>query len=268
MSPRRGMTLVELQVAMLVGGLICVAGVTALLHLRRAVDAVVREETAERRGAEAISVVEALGRHLRHPVIIGDTAVQGELRIAVGVVCQGTSAWVALAPAVAGSLEAMTFLADLPVAGDRLEFVAVVRDSAEAGWHSFPVVEADLISSQEGCGVGNPYVASELGARSVVRVTHDLRLAPVGAGAPVEIYRVVRVVLYRAPDAGWVIGLRQCADRQCGPAQPIVGPVRSPREGGLRFHRTESEGLVTVTVRVPAMDHAFLGVFVATPALP
>lgn len=262
------MTLVELQVALVIGALVCAASLAALLHLGRVVDAMVRRETAERRGAEVIMVLESLGRHLRYPVALGDTAMQGELRIGAGVVCEGTPSSVVLAPAVSESLEGLTFLADMPATGDHLEFFAASFDSGEVGWHTQRVVESARVSSQEGCGLGSPFVAAELGTRTVVRLTLPPMLAPAPTGAPVELYRSVRVVAYLAGNTGWVVGLRSCVDRRCGPAQPIVGPVRSAAEGGLRFHGADGEGTVMVMVRVPAIDAPFLGVIPATRFLP
>lgn len=263
MTVRRGMTLAELQVALVVGAIISAAGLAALVHLRRAVDGLVRLESAERVGAEVISVVEAFGRQLRYPIILGDTAIQGELRLAVGVACRGQPTSVTLAPAVAGSLGGMTFLADAPAAGDRLEFFATARDASEVGWHTRQVLGSAWVSSREGCGAGNPFVAPGLEGRPVVRVLHDSLHETARAGTPVEIYRAVRVVVYHAGVSGWVIGLRHCVVQSCGSAQPIVGPVRSPQESGLRFHWAEGVGPIMVAVRVTGIDRTFSGVIPA-----
>lgn len=256
-----GTTLVELMVAATVGTILCASAYAVLLDLRQSVEALGQRESAERLGTETIALLEAVGSHLRYPVVLGDTALHAEMRIGIGVSCQGSIAALTLAPAVSGSLDAMAVLAEPPMAGDRMEFLRPGGDTAVDAWVSVNIAEVGSLTAKAGCDADSPYFAQSETSRPVVRVTPVADAAAMGAGVPVELYRAVRLTLYHAGDHGWVVGMRRCNGSDCSAAQPLIGPVRSPRDGGLRFTRTPSA--VTVQVRVPTLDRTFSGVIAA-----
>lgn len=254
-----GVTLVELQVAVVVGAILVAAAYTSLLSVRRVVDGGLRRGEAHRVGDETIAVLEAVGPHLRYPVVVGDTALHGELRIGAGTICRQTSATITLAPALTGSAEALTFLAETPIVGDRLEaFGGEV--TVEAGWRTHQVTAVALVTAQEGCGADGSAVAAADRGRQVLRLSVDPPPGAITAGAPVELYRAVRLVLYHAGAQGWTVGFRSCPALRCGSAQPIVGPVRSPSDHGLRFRMDPAAPIVRAEVRVPGSVHRFEGV--------
>lgn len=263
---RRGATLMELLVAATVGTILCTSAYAILLQLRRSVEAQVQRATAERLGTEVIALLEAVGVHLRYPVVLGDTALQAEMRIGIGVSCQGNATSLTVTPARIGSLDAMTVLAEPPTAGDRVEVLPPWGHTIGEGWVGTAVAETGWLRAKEGCDPGSPYLAPSEESGPVVRVTSSTDLWGGGAGVPVELYRPVRFILYHAGDQGWTIGMRRCSDAICAAAQPVIGPVRSPRDGGLRFVRTSSA--VVVQVRVPLLDRTFSGVIAAIDPAP
>ncbi|MFZ9987208.1 MAG: PulJ/GspJ family protein [Candidatus Nanopelagicales bacterium] len=258
LSARSGMTLIESLVALTVGSIILVGASAAMGQVRAVTDALVHRAPREQLGAEIIAIVEAIGRGLREPRVLGDTALQGEWRILVGVACNAPDSTVVLSPAGHDVRDAMTFEAEGPRVNDRLDLYLTSDSMREGGWESFPVTHVVSMTAA-GCGEGSRYVAPQDGARSVVRLTYAGTSRGPGAGTPVEIYRAVRLVPYRDVSAGWMLGLRHCVGMVCGPVQPIAGPVRSPRDGGLSFRALPGVGSVAITVRLPGLDEVFLG---------
>ncbi|MGA1360305.1 MAG: PulJ/GspJ family protein [Gemmatimonadaceae bacterium] len=254
-----GVTLVELQVAVVVGGILVAAAYTSLLSVRRVVDEALRRGEAYRAGADAIGVLEAIGEQLRYPVVVGDTALHGELRIGAGIVCRQTPATLTLAPAYTGSSEALTFLAETPIVGDRLEAFGG-EATGEREWRTYRVTAVALMTAHEGCGSDAAAVAVVDRGRQVLRLSVDPPPGAIPAGAPVELYRTVRLVLYHAGAQGWTVGFRTCPALRCGASQPIVGPVRSPSDDGLRFRIDPTAPIVRTEVRVPGSEHRFEGV--------
>ena len=254
-----GVTLVELQVAVVVGAILVAAAYASLLSVRRVVDGALRRGEAHRVGDETIAVLEAVGPHLRYPAVLGDTALLGELRIGAGTLCRQTATTIALAPALSGSAEALTFLAETPIVGDRLE-VFGGEATGEAGWRTHQVTAVALVTAHEGCGSDGAVVALADRGRQVLRLSVDPPPSALATGAPVELYRAVRLVLYHAGAQGWTVGFRSCQALRCGSAQPIVGPVRSPSDHGLRFRMDPAAPIVRAEVRVPGSAHRFEGV--------
>lgn len=260
------MTLVELQVALVVGTIIAAAALTALLSVRRVVEGMLRQAEGERVGGDAIAVLEALGQHLRYPKVLGDTALHGELRIGVGVVCRVTPTTVALTPAFApllaavppGSTPPLTVLAETPIVGDRLEAYAS-DSSADGGWRSHVVSGVTLVAASEACGTDGVLVGTAELTRAALRLALDPMPRSLAVGAPAELYREIRLVLYQAGTPGWSIGMRSCVGTRCGAAQPVVGPVRSPAARGLWFRMDPGSSLVQAEVRVAGIDHPFEG---------
>ncbi|MEY4609434.1 MAG: hypothetical protein RL625_1651 [Gemmatimonadota bacterium] len=267
LTAARGVTLVELLVAMAMASVIAGTAFAGLIQAGRVTDRIVRREGEERLAAEVVAVLEALGQHLRYPVILGDTALHGDLRIGVGVACHGAPSATTLAPTVPGALAAMTLIADAPLPGDQLSVYVTSSDGVDtATWESVRVLDVTMPSALEGCGPTSAFVPVLDRGTGVLRLSHGQSLGGPASGAPVELYREVRVVVYHAGTSGWMVGLRSCVDARCGPAQPIVGPVRSPRDSGLRFMLTDRREPITIAVRVPGSATLHSGVIPALGA--
>lgn len=219
-----GVTLVELQVVVVVGGILVAAAYTSLLSVRRVVDEALRRGEAYRAGADAIGVLEAIGEQLRYPVVVGDTALHGELRIGAGIVCRQTPATLTLAPAHTGSSEALTVLAETPIVGDRLEAFGG-EATGEREWRTYRVTAVALMTAHEGCGSDAAAVAVVDRGRQVLRLSvdpppgSDPRRCAGGAlphGAPRALPRRGAGLDGRFPDLSRAAVWRVAADRRPG----------------------------------------------------
>lgn len=257
MRIRSGLTLVELMVGLTVGGIVSGASVGALLHMQRTSAQLARRGEAERLGHEVLSVLSTIGYQLRRPYVLGDTALQAELRLVAGVTCAVGPSSITLAPMSPGSLDALTFASDMPAQGDLLE---VYREDSSEGprWDTSRIVEVSRLVAAEGCGTDTPFASPELRDRQVVRLTLQTSwlLTP---GSPAEVFREIRLLTYPTAGQGWMLGWRACPQGICGPVQPIVGPLRSRAEGGLTLRQDSLMGWVHVGVRVYGVDAPFEG---------
>lgn len=268
LSARRGVTLVEMLVALTIGVLLCGIALGAVRAIGRTVEGLVTRQVGERSGAEVIDLLETLGRHLRDPQLLGDTALQGALRIGAGVVCRVGDATVALAPAIAGSTEVMTILADPPAGDDRLDLLTGVRRPEERGWESARVVTVGRVPAPDGCGAESAFVTAAQRTAQVLVLTHTPMAGLPSPGSPAELYREIRLVPYRDGQGDWMIGLRSCVEARCGPPQPMAGPIRSPREMGLRIRHRPGNSHIVVHVRLAALDRIVEGVIPAVESVP
>lgn len=263
---RRGVSLVELLVALGLGAIVLAAAHRAVRYEGRDAAAFRATRHLDSSGEEVLSVLLALGRHLRYLAPRGDTALAAEYRVLVGVACRVGDDFLVLAPGSGGSPEALTFLNEGPQPGDRLEWYAPTTDPlAEEGWVVSRVTGVTILSAEEGCEAGSGFLPTALADAWVLRLDHEPAGMPGRPGTPVEVYRVGRLVSYASGTAGWVVGWRTCRGDRCDPVQPIVGPVRTVAEEGLRF--VVEATAVRVRVRIPGRERVFEGTLRATDAV-
>ena len=258
MAPRRASTLAELIVSLTMGAFLLGVAFGALHQVRRTVEGLVRRTEGERLGTEVIGVLEALGRHLRYPVVFGDTLLQAEQRLLSGVVCRVEPWALTLAPTLTGSPNALTFMSERPAVGDMVEVHPAPTLDEPGGWEGASITAVETLSSLDGCGEGSLLIAPDQKLLPTLRLTID-RLLHVGIGVPLEVFRAVRIRAYQSSDHRWSVGWTACGGGRCAPWQPVVGPVRSLRAGGLRL-AFASGGAVRIEVRVPPTEDRFLGV--------
>lgn len=255
-----GATLVDLLMGLVVASLLLASAHGALVSFRRVTDALVLRQRHELTGSDVIAILEAIGAQIRDPRVLGDSALHGEWRIGAGVVCQASPSLVTLAPAMPGRVESLTSVATAPAPGDRLDIFTVGEADGSPTWHTTLVSDVQERPALEGCGSESPYVARVHLGQPAFRIRHEAQALRPHLGAPVELYRAIRVLSYRdAAGHGWMVGVRQCLATGCGSIQPVAGPVRSPRDGGLIFRRVAAPELVEVTVRTPGSDRTLHG---------
>lgn len=263
---RRGASLVELLVALGLSAIVLTAAHRAVRYEGRDAAAFRAMRHQEGAGEEVVSVLLALGRHLRHLAPRGDTALAAEYRVLVGVACRVGDGFVVLAPGSVGSREALTFLNEAPQPGDLLErYVPGTDTLPDAGWVVGRITAVTMLPAVEGCGMERRFLPTEVTDATVLRLDHDSVAMPGRPGIPIEVYRTGRLVSYESGTAGWVVGWRTCPSGRCDPVQPIVGPVRSVREEGLRF--LVDATAVRVRVRIPGQTRVFEGTLRATDAV-
>lgn len=267
MSGRRGTSLAELLVALALAGIIGASAMGGLIPWGRSISARMRAGEGARVGREVLFVVQAIGRQLRHPKVVGDTALMAEYRVSAGVLCASSPTSITLAPAHVGELDALTFVQEEPMMGDLLE-VYQRPDSGGQGWEGARVLAVRVVSAKEGCGAESPFISEAHHAAPALRLDHTGITSELRVGRPVEVFREVRLVTYNAGLHGWTIGWRHCHRGHCLAAQPIVGPVRSPAEDGVRFDRPSAGGPMRLRVRPPGSVEEFHGTMVPDDALP
>jgi prepilin-type N-terminal cleavage/methylation domain-containing protein len=229
---RAGLSLVELLVALSLGGIVLGVAAGSMLRQQRAVRWVEGLSGAELQLrpvlqllAEELSQLDASGGDLA-PGQASDSSLQLRAVVAASLSCDSASALTLLperatAPALAGSTRP-------PDVGDS---VWLYR-GASLGWRARAVTAVSRTTSA--CAVPT----------SPAGPTYRLLLdAPpdVAAGTPVRVTRWERWVVYRAGDGKWYVGIRDYSPSTARflATQPVAGPfLRAARSGartGFRY---------------------------------
>lgn len=261
MRVRRGVLLAEALCALALAGLLVVACASAVLTARRATAAGEVRARAERAGTEALLVAAALLRDADSVRLLGDTAVEFDLRIADGVICARDSTSVTFPPARAAS--GLYAAVQPPESGDLLR--AAVRDSAGAvlRWTTARIDGVTVRAGVAACGAPGVFVTEADQAAPSLRAV-VLVDAAVTVGAAARIGRHGRLALYESA-GDWMLGFRRCSHGTCGVVQPLAGPLRRPAEEGFRITDV-GDGTLTLRVRVPGVVAPLEALVVRTDA--
>jgi hypothetical protein len=228
---RCGITLVELLIALSLGGLVLAVAVGSTLRQQRGVRWVEGLTGAElqlrptlRLVADELEPLDAAAGDLAAGQV-SDTAIELRAVIATSLTCDSSAA-VTLVPETAAS-PPLGGVARSLAAGDS---VWLYRDSL--GWRGHAVTSVSRTTT--GCGV--PTSAQGTAVSLALDAPAD-----VPAGTPVRVTRWERWVVYRAGDGRWYLGVRDwspSASRFLA-VQPVAGPFvrRAPdgRRTGFRY---------------------------------
>jgi prepilin-type N-terminal cleavage/methylation domain-containing protein len=237
---RRGVTLVELVVTVVVFGL--VSGLVtrgALFHQRLQR----RMQSADEGTRAARQAIAILARAIRGaepadllPDRASDSAFEFMAPVGAGVACIDGAVLRAVSGASPGGLSLASFTA-APRAGDR---VLVLDDrGGPPRWRARTIVAAQPTV--------RPCVAAGMRPGPGITLLLDSTL-DVGAFAAFRIGRRTRFDLYRGGDRHWYLGMREWnpRSREFNGVQPVAGPLRaySVREdsSGLHFAYRDSSG--------------------------
>ncbi len=231
MLRRAGVTLVELVVALSLGGIVLAVAAGSLLRQQRAVrwidglsGAELQARAALRLVADELEPLEAGAGDLAAGQA-SDSTLELRAVVAASLSCDSSAA-VTLVPG-ADTSAVPGGIARAPVVGDS---VWLYRDSL--GWRGHPVTAVTRTTTA--CGIP----ASSAG------LTFTLALdvpAGVPAATPVRVTRWERWVVYRATDGRWHLGVRDwsASTSRFLAAQPVAGPfVRRTPDGqrtGFRY---------------------------------
>ena len=246
----RGATLVELCVALAVGGL--------------ALAVIVATGTRERRLHVALAHRIAGGRQLRHAAEIlpidlrpldprsgdiapgeaRDTSLQFRATVAGGVICAISASEVALVPATTRGGELHSEVSQ-PRPGDTLW--ALVDDDTTDQWLPARIQSARQASAH--CSTSRPRfvdAGDEAAASLMLALSTDLAPLGVTPGSPIRVTRAVRYSVYRASDGGWYLGYRDAAaSGGFDVIQPVSGAY--PSRNSVRFRYRASNGVLLPT---------------------
>ena len=245
----RGMSLIELLVALPLIALLGVLAVTLLLTVQR--DALRLDGTlnASRELRHSAGILLSDLRVARSEDVIAwtDTALEFESTVGTGVVCAATYP--------------VTFVA-VPEASASATNFRATPDPAEALWNSTPQAgdrvhlwRAGTTAFDQDVGAtaniqtitnGTDCDRSPLrspGTRETTRLTlRDTIGGRVAVGAPVRITRRTRYSLYRASDGDWFLGRRTLGVAGWDVIQPVAGPLAASRDRGLLIAVVDSAG--------------------------
>lgn len=259
MLNRRGLTLVELIVALVLASVVLGLATTSSLRQQRlhsSIHAVAVADdqlrAAVRLVASQLAMLDATAGDLL-PGLGMDTALQFRAPVAHALSCVTGIGAVTLRADAAGEV-ALGGEASLPRASDTLWWLG---DSTWVGRRIAAVTQAT--------------VACVAPVATTSRTTLRLTLGTVDtvpAGAPLRITRQTRYGLYRASDGTWQLGFREWNDpsNQFAAPQPVAGPLLlrvGARHSGFRYFDSagselaSSPGPVDVTRAVRVRITAF-----------
>ena len=263
---RRGFTLAELLVALVLLGLIMGAMINVLVRQQRFYGSATDLMDMRGRIHRATAVVPAELRALspRDTVSGGvnsgdiyawsDHAIEFRSVTGSSVVC-----WIPSLPPVMnlrlpprGLPNVLTSWQVTPVVGDSLLiFDDMGGDQRQSQWRAYAITAIAPVSGAAGCPSGaSQLLTAAQGALSSYSATVSPPLtATTIAGAPVRVFRRAHYELYRETDGRWYLGFFDCLSTyasNCGSLEPVSGPYRpysaTPGYSGLQFTYYDSTG--------------------------
>jgi prepilin-type N-terminal cleavage/methylation domain-containing protein len=252
--PRRGFTLVELLVVIvllgIVGGTITTLVVRQQRFYRGASEII--DTRSQLRQAASILPTDLRGLSSIGGDIVTLAPQQLEFRAPIGtsIVCERSGNTVTLPPAVLASGTVLTSFLNTPGAGD----VAFVYDDQDASIGSddqwVPLTVSSVVSpgGTTGCPTATGFTQTGDAAQPRMQVTFGGTLpATVIAGAPMRFTRRVRYSLYRASDNLWYLGYEQQVNGSWTGVQPVSGPylagdAAAVGDRGLQFRLFNEAG--------------------------
>ena len=245
MLTRRGLTLIEMIVAMTVGGVaLAVIAMISVRQQRLYADVADRAAlTGQLRQASAVLPIELRGASPGAGDIreARDTAIELRSSIASAVVCDTIGGSIVLAPAMLGATAFVGYLT--PIAAGDTAWVLTRADTVDV-WIPYAVSSVSSVAPGA-CGPLGPQLNAA--ARASSRV--GIRLSASGpmpnlTGTVLRVTRPVRYSLYRGGDGRWYLGQRDwnVASLRFNTIQPVSGPFSSPSSRGLAFQYADSMG--------------------------
>ena len=242
---RRGITLIELIIAMtmfaFIGGLL----VSVMLRQQRFQRAIadVADSRARMRDIATIIPTDLRGASTvgGDLLSIGTNALQFRAAIGSSALCGYANATtIELPPKVLSSGNVITSWINPPAPGD---IVFLYNDGTAAGnvddsWSQFTIADTSSAINAAWCpsgGASSITLPADDGERKYrVQLTTAPDPARIRPGAPIRFAREVRYSLYAASDANWYVGYETCTPSgvagvagACGNREVLAGPVRA-----------------------------------------
>jgi len=252
LSPRRrpfGITLVELLVAMAVGGVaLSLVAVICMREQRLFADLGAQNATSvQLRDAEAILPIDLRAASAPQGDLreARDTSIELRGIVASAIICDTARGAVVLAPAT-DSASAYAGYLTTPDVGDTA-WVLAPGDSSEV-WEPYRVAASGTFAAGA-CGALGPRLAGESATAPRVLLSLEGAAPAARVGMPLRITRPLRYSLYRGSDARWYLGQRDWSSvtQRFNSIQPVSGPLLSPAAGGLVFRYLDSAANVLAT---------------------
>lgn len=262
--PRRGLTLIELMISIvllgLLGGLIVgfllkqerfYAGATEILLTRTQV-----------RQASVMMPSDLRGIASGDIYAMTDTSIDFRSTFGSSYVCASTkaSSQISIPPVNLAKGSALTVWSQTPVNNDSLALYvdSTNTSSKDDSWsyHRISATSVAFSNASPGCLSATGMMKStdvNAGNPSYAYTLSPTQSGTVSAGAAVRFFKKVHYSLYRATDGNWYLGYYDCRTSRtpvCNAIQPIAGPLRpyvagSPELAGVRFTYYDTLGNVT-----------------------
>lgn len=236
-ATRRGFTLAELLVAMVIGGLVLALLTISGLRQQRLLTDVLDDLalSGQFRDASALlpTQLRAIGASAGDLREARDTALEARGTIAGAVVCDTAGGALVLAPATSGA-ETYTSYATSILPGD----TAWLYEHADSGDTWIARAIASVGAAPPGrCAATGPQLAGDVALRARVAIALDSMPLVRVIGRPLRVTRPLRLSLYRSADGTWNLGQRDWnpASRRFNTIQPIAGPFLAASSMGLTF---------------------------------
>ncbi|HMH82804.1 MAG TPA: prepilin-type N-terminal cleavage/methylation domain-containing protein [Gemmatimonadales bacterium] len=246
---RRGFTLIELMVALVLMGLVSTAVYKVLVSNQRLYLAQTQQIDLQQNIRAAATILPAEFREL--DAADGDITGMGPDSIRMRAMRQ--LAFVCNTPALGGGIGQLDLtIRATPMYGNRLSFAA--GDSLLVYWEGDPSKRSDdiwlpaqvqsILATGAVCNDSGPTLNQGFSLRMQPNWINNAALNIANAitrGAPVRGYDKVVYRTYQAADGNWYLGQRNPA--QGGTIQPVIGPLIGAN--GVTFSYYDSIGAVT-----------------------
>jgi prepilin-type N-terminal cleavage/methylation domain-containing protein len=265
-SPRRGLTLLELLISMvllgLMGGLIIgfllkqerfYAGANEILQTRTQV-----RQASVMMPSDLRSISSAGG----DIYAMTDTSIEFRSTFGSSYLCKSDKgkSQLIVPPVTLAKGSTLTAWTQVPTINDSL--AVYVDSTSTAGkddswsFHKITAVGIAFSDASPGCLSSTLLMKStdvNAGNPSYYFTITPTQSGTVSTGAAVRFFKKVHYSLYIAADGFWYLGYYDCRTSRvpvCNPIQPIAGPLRQylaaqPQSAGLRFAYYDSTGAVT-----------------------
>jgi len=253
---RRGFTLTELMVAMVILSIVMASITGAFIEQQRfysAASDIMNTRDNIREGADAILAdLRPMSPADSDIYTMGTAFIEYRASTGASTVCSidGTKRVLTLPPLTTATNAALSSWITTPAIGDSVLIfdpganVGVADDS----WGRYEVTVAPVTGGACPNSTGLTTTAAEAAAGLSISVSPALTgTTPVGA--PMRFFRRTRYQLYfPSGGSGWYLGMFDCnrlRAQPCTELQPVSGPYLEPSQGGLAFAYYDSSGVVT-----------------------
>jgi prepilin-type N-terminal cleavage/methylation domain-containing protein len=265
-SPRRGLTLIELMISLVLVGLMGGLIIGFLLKQERfyagANEMLVTRTQVRQASVMLPNDLRAISSAEGDIYAMTDTSIDFRSTFASAYLCSSNRATsqIAIPPATLAKGSALFVYSQLPVGNDSLALYvdSTSTQAKDDTWsmHRITAISIAASNAAPGCLASSGMMKStDVSAAnpSYAYTLSPAQSATVSAGAAVRFFKKVHYSLYRAADGYWYLGYYDCRTSRvpvCNAIQPIAGPLRpyvagSPQLAGLRFTYYDTLGVVT-----------------------
>ena len=255
MPARRGTSIIEVVIAMVVGAVVLSLVTTISVRQQRLFTDVTDGVALSGQLREAATIlpidlrgVSVASRDIREA---RDTSIELRATIASAVVCDTITNGLVFSPVDAGASAYASYLTTIDV-GDTA-WVLTPTDSVD-DWQPFRI-ETVGTSAPKQCAATGPRLSDSV--RALPRVSIGLSTPPsslnAAIGTAVRVTRPLRYSLYRASDGAWYIGEKDwnTSTARFNTIQPVSGPFLPAASGGLTFTYLDTAG---TPIPIPVTD--------------